>query len=171
MGASNVGVLLIAPKYPHNVGGALRACAAFRAGRLAWTPEHVPRPEDWPAGQRLPREERIKAYRHVQVTTAVRHEIGQFARLGLTPVAVELRDAAESLPEFVHPRRALYVFGPEDGSLSRGDLTACHRFVRIPSRGCLNLAAAVNIVLYDRLLKEQLGRSTAGPAPTPGAPR
>jgi tRNA C32,U32 (ribose-2'-O)-methylase TrmJ len=82
--------------------------------------------------------------------------IDTFTALGLEPVAVEVRDAAESLPHFVHPANAVYVFGPEDGSLARGDLTACHRFVRIPSRGCLNLAAAVNIVLYDRRAKEQL---------------
>lgn len=156
MGASNVGVLLVAPKYPHNVGGALRACATFGAGRLGWTPERVPRPQDWPAGQRLPREERIKDYRRVRLSTPERAAaIERFARFGLTPVAVELRDGAEALPDFVHPSRAVYVFGPEDGSLSRGDLTACHRFVRIPTRGCLNLAAAVNVVLYDRLLKEQ----------------
>ena len=48
------------------------------------------------------------------------------------------------------------MFGPEDGSLSKGDLAACHRFVRIPTNSCLNLAAAVNVVLYDRLAKRSL---------------
>lgn len=32
-------------------------------------------------------------------------------------------------------------------------LTRCHRFVVIPSRSCLNLAASVNVVLYDRMVK------------------
>jgi tRNA C32,U32 (ribose-2'-O)-methylase TrmJ len=149
-------VLLLDPKYPHNVGGALRACATFGAGQLAWTPERVSSPDRWPPGQRLPREERMTAYRCVQISNPARATaIDTVAVLGLTPVAVELRDAAELLPDFEHPADALYVFGPEDGSLTRGDLTACHRFVRIPSTGCLNLAAAVNVVLYDRLAKRQ----------------
>jgi tRNA(Leu) C34 or U34 (ribose-2'-O)-methylase TrmL len=74
---------------------------------------------------------------------------------GYTPVAVEVRDEAEPLDTFLHPDDAVYVFGPEDGSLRRGILTSCHRFLRIPTavRTPLNLAAAVNIVLYDRHVK------------------
>ena len=45
------------------------------------------------------------------------------------PVAVELRRNAESLIDFVHPEQALYVFGPEDGSLGRATLAQCHRFL------------------------------------------
>jgi tRNA(Leu) C34 or U34 (ribose-2'-O)-methylase TrmL len=36
------------------------------------------------------------------------------------------------------------------------DLRHCHRFVRIPTRHCLNLATAVSTVLYDRHLKRVL---------------
>jgi tRNA(Leu) C34 or U34 (ribose-2'-O)-methylase TrmL len=32
----------------------------------------------------------------------------------------------------------------------------CHRFVIIPTHHCLNLAAAVNVVLYDRRFKRIL---------------
>jgi hypothetical protein len=76
-----------------------------------------------------------------------------------------MRDSAETLGEFVHPPRALYVFGPEDGSLDRGLLAACHRFVQIPSRSCLNLAAAVNVVLYDRA--RAYPRALTPPSATP----
>ena len=69
------------------------------------------------------------------------------------PVAVELRRNAESLIDFVHPEHALYVFGPEDGSLSRATLAQCHRFLVIPTRHCTNLSAAVYTVLYDRHAK------------------
>jgi len=32
-------------------------------------------------------------------------------------------------------------------------LTHCHRFIIIPSKHCLNLAAAVYLILYDRISK------------------
>jgi tRNA(Leu) C34 or U34 (ribose-2'-O)-methylase TrmL len=155
----NAGVLLIDPKYPHNVGAAWRACAVWGAHTLRWTGNRVEDPRDWPKGYRLPREERMKAYAKVSgaQTEAPDDPLLPFVGAGLTPVAVELRDDAENLVDFVHPERAVYVFGPEDGSVGKGIFAACHRFVRIPSDGCLNLAAAVNVVLYDRHLQEANG--------------
>jgi hypothetical protein len=81
-------VLLINAKFPHNVGAALRACAAFGAERLAWTPDRVPSLDDWPPGQRLPREERMmKAYQEVGITNPSRVQaIDEFTRLGYRPV-------------------------------------------------------------------------------------
>lgn len=83
---------------------------------------------------------------------------------GATPVAVEFMDKAESLYDFQHPENAVYVFGPEDGSLGRVALSHCHRFVTIPSAHCLNLAAAVYVVLYDRMMKShaEFERGTFG---------
>lgn len=75
----------------------------------------------------------------------------QFDRV--VPVAVELVPGAESLVDFEHPENAIYVFGPEDGSLTSVTLRHCHRFVKIPTRHCVNLAAAVYLVLYDRMVK------------------
>ena len=71
----------------------------------------------------------------------------------LTPVAVEVRKNSEMLSEFDHPLNALYVFGPEDGSISSVELRHCHRFVAIPTRHCLNLSMSVGTVLYDRQCK------------------
>lgn len=153
-------VLLINPKVTHNVGAALRACHIFEAGILRWTGTRI-------AGQislaqegkdRLPREERMKEYSHVDWGESP-------ADLGMrpmeefpyfTPVGVEIVDGAEFLDQFEHPSHAIYVFGPEDGDLPKGIRTACHRFVRVrtPNRTPLNLGNAVNLVLYDRWLKE-----------------
>jgi tRNA(Leu) C34 or U34 (ribose-2'-O)-methylase TrmL len=161
--AAGAAVLLIDPKFAHNVGGALRACAIFGADRLAWTPGRVPSMQDWPAGQRLPREERLRAYRTVQITTApTARPLDELTALGYTPVAVEVLDNAETLGQFVHPERAVYVFGPEDGILGRSIRGVCHRFLRIPAAGCLNLAAAVNVVLYDR--RRAMAQKTQAPA-------
>jgi tRNA(Leu) C34 or U34 (ribose-2'-O)-methylase TrmL len=106
---------------------------------------------------RLPREERLHDYRrkvsfHPIVPRMYERPIDNYKE-DITPVAVEVLPSAEPLPTFIHPVNALYVFGPEDGGIPKGIRNACHRFVTIPADGCLNLAAAVNVVLYDRLVK------------------
>jgi tRNA(Leu) C34 or U34 (ribose-2'-O)-methylase TrmL len=154
-------VALIDPKYPHNVGAALRACSCWGIGQLWWTGNRVTL--DVPAGERLPREERMKGYRSVAMVRDDR-VFDRFEPGTVTPVAVEIRPAVESLVTFEHPEDALYVFGPEDGGLPKPIRLLCHRFVVIPTHHCLNLAAAVNVVLYDRRLKRHLaGREPVRP--------
>lgn len=153
-------VALINPRYAHNVGGAVRAASCFGIPQVWWSGDRVTL--DPSRGERLPREERMKGYQRVTLVQFNR----VFDQFGpeVTPVAVELRPNAERLPDFVHPEHALYVFGPEDGSLSKVELMHCHRFVMIPTEHdesgrpfCTNLAAAVYLVLYDRMLK--MGRT------------
>lgn len=69
------------------------------------------------------------------------------------PVGIELVDWARSLPGFTHPRRALYILGPEDGSLPESILSRCAAVVQIPGTFCLNLAVAGSVVMYDRIAK------------------
>ena len=92
----------------------------------------------------------MKGYKDVELLQ-FDHTFEQFE--GVTPVAVELRPNAESLPQFTHPQNAVYIFGPEDGSIPQTVLAKCHRFVVIPTKHCVNLSSAGYIVLYDRLLK------------------
>jgi tRNA(Leu) C34 or U34 (ribose-2'-O)-methylase TrmL len=66
-----------------------------------------------------------------------------------------MTDAATDLVDFIHPERACYVFGPENGSLSAETIERCERSVRIPTNLSLSLGASVNIVLYDRLAKNR----------------
>jgi tRNA(Leu) C34 or U34 (ribose-2'-O)-methylase TrmL len=68
-------------------------------------------------------------------------------------VVIELVENAESLADFQHPENAFYIFGPEDGTVTQKVVNKAHSVVYIPTRGCLNLAATVNVVLYDRLAK------------------
>jgi tRNA(Leu) C34 or U34 (ribose-2'-O)-methylase TrmL len=74
----------------------------------------------------------------------------------VTPVCVEVYEKSEPLTTFVHPENAVYVFGPEDGKVPQAVRCLCHRFVHIPSHFCLNLSAAVNVVLSHRLMSRQL---------------
>jgi len=58
-------------------------------------------------------------------------------------------------PDFVHPSQAFYAFGPEDGTLDQALIDQADAVVYVPTTGCLNLAAAVNVVLYDREAKRR----------------
>jgi tRNA(Leu) C34 or U34 (ribose-2'-O)-methylase TrmL len=142
-------VALCNPKYPHNVGTVLRACSCFDVKQLWFSGKRVSLKGS--KGYRLPREERMKGYKNVELIN-FDYFFEQFDRT-VTPVAIELRDGAEMLPQFEHPENPLYVFGPEDGSIDQVMMRHCHRIVVIPTAHCVNLAAAVYLVLYDRLLK------------------
>ncbi|MBI4184809.1 MAG: RNA methyltransferase [Proteobacteria bacterium] len=87
---------------------------------------------------------------------------------GCALVGVEILGEAVALPSFHHPRRAVYVFGPERGGLSPALVARCRHLVRIPTRFSLNLATAGAIVMYDRL--SSLGRFAGRPLAPGGAP-
>lgn len=141
-------VLLVNPKYPHNVAQVLRACAAYGVHALRYTGNRMD--AELVNLGRMPREERLKGYKAVEW----RRSAAPFDEMpDLVPVAIEVRPNSEMLPDFDHPQNALYVFGPEDGSLQSPTLRFCHRFIAIPTRHCLNLSMAVGTVLYDRQSK------------------
>ena len=145
-------IALIDPKYPHNVGMVVRLASCYGLRQVWFTGDRVSLN---PArGERLPREERMKGYRDVEMIH-YEHVFDQFPA-GTVPVAVEVRAKSELLHTFEHPEQALYVFGPEDGSLPAAILPRCHRFLVIPTRHCLNLATAVATVLWDRQYKRWL---------------
>ena len=144
-------IVLENPKYPHNVGAAIRAASCYNIPELVITGSRVSlTPYD---GYRLPREERMRGYKDVEVYHSDK-PIDRYPKT--TIVAVEIVPNSIPLTYFEHPDNAVYVFGPEDGSLSKGIKTVCHQFVFIPTRHCLNLSAAVYTVLYDRQYKAQM---------------
>ncbi len=68
-------------------------------------------------------------------------------------VCVELVEGATPLPDYRHPDNAIYIFGPEDGTISQDIIDQADAVVYVPTMGCMNLAGSVNVVLYDRLAK------------------
>lgn len=95
-----------------------------------------------------------KSYRHVP--TFLYKDWEEFIShipIDCKTVAVELSDKASSLINFKHPERAVYILGPENGSLSSEILESCDYIVQIPSKNCLNVSVAGSIVIYDRLYK------------------
>jgi tRNA(Leu) C34 or U34 (ribose-2'-O)-methylase TrmL len=151
-------IIMHNPKYPHNVGAAVRACSCFNSSLIIFTGDRVSLTPEGKKGYRLPREERMKGYKHVQLMND-NYPFNRFTR-DVTPVAVEVRENSEMLPHFIHPPNPVYVFGPEDGSIPQIYLKHCQRFLVIPSPFCLNLAAAIYVVLYDRMSKILRGEVT-----------
>lgn len=69
------------------------------------------------------------------------------------PIAIEITDDARDIANFIHPERAIYILGAEDGLISKDIIKHCKATVKIPTTHCLNVAVAGSIVLYDRLIK------------------
>jgi tRNA(Leu) C34 or U34 (ribose-2'-O)-methylase TrmL len=122
------GVILIDPKYPHNVGVTIRACSCFGVSSLVWTGSRI----DVSKYERLPREERMKGYKTMQFLNNQR-PMELFG--DGTPVCVEVHENSEPLTLFEHPENPVYVFGPDDGSVPQvnwGLVTARASFVTNP---------------------------------------
>jgi tRNA(Leu) C34 or U34 (ribose-2'-O)-methylase TrmL len=142
-------IVLSDPRYPHNVGAAVRAASCFDAKQVWLTGRRVAE-KVWDA-KRIPREERMKGFSDVDLILEDR----PFDYFGpeITPIGVELLPGSENLITFEHPENAVYVFGPEDGSVPQNIRGLCHRRLFIPTKHCTNLGAAVYLILYDRKMK------------------
>ena len=125
-----------------NVGGLLRAAHCYGARLIVVNGVFKRTAEDT-----------TKAYRHIPMIQA--EDLLDATPYDCVPVAVDLIDGAVSLIDFKHPERAFYIFGPENGTLGRSVTDRCKHKVYIPTNFCMNLAATVNVVLYDRLAKSR----------------
>ena len=145
-GRGYVAIALWNPKTPANVGGVLRAAGCYDADLVVV------------GGKR-----RVKTLAHLatdvgdawkHIPTLQPEDPFDVMPLGAIPVAIDLLDNAIPLPRFAHPERAFYVFGPEDGTLQATIVRRCKYSVMVPTAFSMNLAACVNVILYDRLAKQ-----------------
>lgn len=62
-----------------------------------------------------------------------------------------------TLPDYVHPERAVYLLGAEDSGLPNQLIERCHDIVSIPAarRASYNVSMAGTLVMYDRLMKQR----------------
>lgn len=135
-------VALDRPADPVNVGHVLRAALCFQARMIilgqASADINV---------RRLPTDP-TRAYRHVPVLEV--DDLLTAAPRDTALVAVEIVPDAVQLPDFVHPERACYIFGPESGSISDRILARSDHRVQVPTAVSMNLGMTVGVVLYDR---------------------
>ncbi len=144
MKSPKVSIGLSNPKSPTNVGAVMRAAGCFQVDAVFYT------------GTRYDRAAKFKTDTKNTRHTLPLMNVAQLAEsipADTKLVCIELAEGATPLPEYRHPDNACYIFGPEDGTLDQALIDSADAVVYIPTTGCLNLAASVNIVLYDRTAK------------------
>lgn len=143
-------IALDRPKTSENVASSLRAAHAYGAAMVAVS------------GARFDRNHRMntsKAHRHLPLLRV--ESVFDALPEDCVAVAVDILPGAIPLHEYQHPERAFYVFGAEDSTLSSEIVSRCRDTVYVPTGICMNLAAAVNVVLYDRLAKTSTRKAGA----------
>lgn len=150
---SKVMVGLTNPKSPSNVGAVMRAAGCYRVDEVLYTGKRYAQAAKFSTDTKNMSE-------HIPLTS-VQSFIESIDKK-IEIVCVELVEGATPLPHFIHPQNALYILGPEDGSICQKVVNQSDHVVYVPTVGCMNLAATVNVVLYDRLAKsENLDTSNA----------
>jgi len=140
------------PKTPFNVDAVMRAAGCYQVDAVLYT------------GKRYQRAAQFVSDKHdISATVSLRNveDLIKAKPEGATLVCVDLIIGATPLPSYQHPENAYYIFGPEDDSIEQNIINLADACVYIPTFNCMNLAATVNVLLYDRMAKSDL--SYAGP--------
>ena len=135
---------LIDPKSPTNVGSVMRAAGCYAVDSVFYSGDRYTFAKQFNTD--------TQNARHKIPLTQTEHLLNN-VKENMSIVCVDLIEGATPLPEFKHPENAIYIFGPEDGSISQSIIDAADHAVYVPTIGCMNLAATVNVLLYDKLAK------------------
>lgn len=149
-GFSAVG--LYKPKTKANVGAVLRAADIYGVSMVA---VEGARNDAMNAGTNVTKAQR-------RIPTFMPDDLLDVRPFDCQLVVVDLIPGAVPLPEFEHPDRAMYIFGPEDGTLGHRYTSKAKHVVYVPGNTCMNLSAAVNVILYDRMVKRNEWQGSSG---------
>ena len=152
MKESKVCIGLINPKSPDNVAAVMRSAGNFQADSVFYTGKRYPL-----ALQRNPDVPNMRRKVSQDIPISEVSCLIDNAPEDMKIVCVEFAENAIPLPEYQHPQHAFYIFGPEDGTISQQIIDRADAVIYVPTNGCMNLSATVNVVLYDRLTKSSLG--------------
>ncbi len=147
MKESKVSLGLSNPQSPSNVGAVMRAAGCFGVDAVFYTGVRYIRSarfhtDTQDVSQKIP----------LSGVDCLLDSVAEDTQI----VCVELVEGAIPLPEYQHSDKALYIFGPEDGTLTQRMIDRADAVVYVPTIGSMNLAATVNVVLYDRMAKSAL---------------
>ena len=108
--SETVHIGLVNPKSPVNVGAVLRDAGCYQADSVRYTGERFGRAARYQTDTK-----NIKSKMPLQHVDCLLQDLPPAVKV----VCVEFAEGAQALPGFVHPAHALYIFGPEDGSISQ----------------------------------------------------
>ncbi|KAE8178208.1 RNA methyltransferase [Photobacterium carnosum] len=134
------------PKSPTNIGAVLRAAGCYKADAVIYTGTRYDKAAKFQTD--------TKKMAQTIPLSGVESMLDNLPK-DMKIVCVDFAEGATLLPHFQHPDKAIYIFGPEDGSISQDVANRADHVVYVPTVGCMNLAASVNVVLYDRLAKQE----------------
>lgn len=153
---SNIGIVLVEPQIPENIGSVARAMNNMGLSRLV-----LVHPKNCDLSRVLktatgPSPELVEAMEiHDDLGSAIgsyNFIAGSTARIGsLRPALTTPRKLARDLIPISQNNRVGLLFGPEDRGLSNEELRHCHTIVNIPTASfpSINLAQAVMIICYE----------------------
>jgi tRNA(Leu) C34 or U34 (ribose-2'-O)-methylase TrmL len=152
---THVTIALTNPKTPTNVGAVMRAVGCYQADQIIYNGhrfaqaakyhKNILQTDTFNMQEKIPLLQ-VESFVSIQDTL---ESIPSSAKV----ICVDLVEGATPLPHFVHPPEAVYIFGPEDSSIKQDVIDIADDVVYVPTVGCMNLAATVNVLLYDRLAK------------------
>jgi len=152
---AHVTIALTNPKTPTNVGAVMRAAGCYQADQIIYNGNRFAQAAKYHK-QKLQTDTfnmqdkipllQVESFINIKDSL---ESIPSSAKI----ICVDLVEGATPLPHFVHPEQAVYIFGPEDSSVRQEVIDIADDVVYVPTIGCMNLAATVNVLLYDRLAK------------------
>ncbi len=151
-----IGVVLVEPRYPENIGAVARACANFGAERLVVVnPQNL----DWTKIRAMATKGGQEFVDKMRICSSLEEALSSFnwavastARLGThRKVYKTLREIAPDIAAKAKNNRVALVFGNEKWGLSNEELFLCNDAFTIPTAGysSLNVAQAVVLTLYE----------------------
>lgn len=166
----HIGVILVEPQIPENIGAVARAMNNMGVRRLILVnPERcdLTRILRMATGTSIDIVEEMEVFENLNEALASFHYVvGTTARIGSQrPSLTNPRDLAQALIPIAQENHVAILFGPEDRGLSNEQLRPCHTIATIPTAqfASLNLAQAVMIFCYDIFLASRLPQEEALP--------
>jgi tRNA/rRNA methyltransferase len=152
----NIAIVLMAPKYPENIGAAARCAMNMGISRLIVVHDEAPDQEKMlkmathKAAHLI---EGLKRFKHLEEALApFSHVVGTTARQGRKRrIENSPRFMLDTILPMLENNQVALLFGPENRGLTNDDLKYCQTTVTIPTAdfSSLNLAQAVAILSYE----------------------
>ncbi|TYK65066.1 RNA methyltransferase [Colwellia echini] len=160
---ANVTIALTNPKTPTNVGAVMRAAGCYQADQIIYNGnrfakaaqyhKNILQTDTFNMAEKIPLMQ-VESFLNLKESL---DNIPATTKI----ICVDLVEGATPLPHFVHPEEAVYIFGPEDSSIKQDVIDIADDVVYVPTIGCMNLAATVNVLLYDRLAKSVIAQENS----------